>query len=287
MNNSNQLFSKHCMIIAEIGINHNGDINIAKNLINASKKSGFDAVKFQKRDIQTVYSKSELDKPRESPWGTTTRDQKEGLEFGKKEYDEINNYCKSLNIKWFASAWDTKSLDFLDIYNLDYQKVASAMITNIPFLEALSKRKKYTFISTGMSDFKTIDKAVEIFNRNNCKFELMHSVSTYPCPEDQLNLNLIPIMRKRYNCNVGYSGHENSVSPSIIAVSLGATSLERHITLDRSMYGSDQSASLEQKGFSDLIAAVRKIPHVIGSSTEKKILECEKPVAKKLRYWEK
>ena len=160
------------------------------------------------------------------------------------------------------------------------------MITNIEFLESLSKRKKYTFISTGMSDFKVIDKAVEIFNKNDCKYELMHSVSAYPCPEDQLNLNLITVMRERYGCNVGYSGHESSVSPSIIAVSLGATSLERHITLDRSMYGSDQAASLEEKGFNELISIVRKIPIVIGSSKEKKILECEKPVAKKLRYWE-
>jgi len=276
----------NCKIIAEIGINHNGDLTIAKKLIESAKKSGFDAVKFQKRDIETVYTKAELDKPRESPWGSTTREQKEGLEFGKKEYDEINNYCESLKIQWFASAWDTKSLEFLDNYNLEYQKVASAMITNIEFLESLSKRKKYTFISTGMSDFKVIDKAVEIFNKNDCKYELMHSVSAYPCPEDQLNLNLITVMRERYGCNVGYSGHESSVSPSIIAVSLGATSLERHITLDRSMYGSDQAASLEEKGFNELISIVRKIPIVIGSSKEKKILECEKPVAKKLRYWE-
>ena len=276
----------NCKIIAEIGINHNGDLTIAKKLVESAKKCGFDAVKFQKRDIETVYTKAELDKPRESPWGSTTREQKEGLEFGKKEYDEINNYCESLKIQWFASAWDTKSLEFLDNYNLEYQKVASAMITNIEFLESLSKRKKYTFISTGMSDFKVIDKAVEIFNKNDCKFELMHSVSAYPCPEDQLNLNLITVMRERYDCNVGYSGHESSVSPSIIAVSLGATSLERHITLDRSMYGSDQAASLEEKGFNELISIVRKIPIVIGSSKEKKILECEKPVAKKLRYWE-
>ena len=276
----------NCKIIAEIGINHNGDLTIAKKLVESAKKCGFDAVKFQKRDIETVYTKAELDKPRESPWGSTTREQKEGLEFGKKEYDEINNYCESLKIQWFASAWDTKSLEFLDNYNLEYQKVASAMITNIEFLESLSKRKKYTFISTGMSDFKVIDKAVEIFNKNDCKYELMHSVSAYPCPEDQLNLNLITVMRKRYGCNVGYSGHESSVSPSIIAVSLGATSLERHITLDRSMYGSDQAASLEEKGFNELISIVRKIPIVIGSSKEKKILECEKPVAKKLRYWE-
>lgn len=276
----------NCKIIAEIGINHNGDLTIAKKLVESAKKCGFDAVKFQKRDIETVYTKAELDKPRESPWGSTTREQKEGLEFGKKEYDEINNYCESLKIQWFASAWDTKSLEFLDNYNLEYQKVASAMITNIEFLESLSKRKKYTFISTGMSDFKVIDKAVEIFNKNDCKYELMHSVSAYPCPEDQLNLNLITVMRERYDCNVGYSGHESSVSPSIIAVSLGATSLERHITLDRSMYGSDQAASLEEKGFNELISIVRKIPIVIGSSKEKKILECEKPVAKKLRYWE-
>ena len=255
----------NCKIIAEIGINHNGDLTIAKKLVESAKKCGFDAVKFQKRDIETVYTKAELDKPRESPWGSTTREQKEGLEFGKKEYDEINNYCESLKIQWFASAWDTKSLEFL---------------------ESLSKRKKYTFISTGMSDFKVIDKAVEIFNKNDCKYELMHSVSAYPCPEDQLNLNLITVMRERYGCNVGYSGHESSVSPSIIAVSLGATSLERHITLDRSMYGSDQAASLEEKGFNELISIVRKIPIVIGSSKEKKILECEKPVAKKLRYWE-
>ena len=276
----------NCKIIAEIGINHNGDLTIAKKLVESAKKCVFDAVKFQKRDIETVYTKAELDKPRESPWGSTTREQKEGLEFGKKEYDEINNYCESLKIQWFASAWDTKSLEFLDNYNLEYQKVASAMITNIEFLESLSKRKKYTFISTGMSDFKVIDKAVEIFNKNDCKYELMHSVSAYPCPEDQLNLNLITVMRERYGCNVGYSGHESSVSPSIIAVSLGATSLERHITLDRSMYGSDQAASLEEKGFNELISIVRKIPIVIGSSKEKKILECEKPVAKKLRYWE-
>lgn len=276
----------NCKIIAEIGINHNGDLTIAKKLVESAKKCGFDAVKFQKRNIETVYTKAELDKPRESPWGSTTREQKEGLEFGKKEYDEINNYCESLKIQWFASAWDTKSLEFLDNYNLEYQKVASAMITNIEFLESLSKRKKYTFISTGMSDFKVIDKAVEIFNKNDCKYELMHSVSAYPCPEDQLNLNLITVMRERYGCNVGYSGHESSVSPSIIAVSLGATSLERHITLDRSMYGSDQAASLEEKGFNELISIVRKIPIVIGSSKEKKILECEKPVAKKLRYWE-
>tara|TARA_A100001388_G_scaffold272752_1_gene253573 strand:+ start:1215 stop:2054 length:840 start_codon:yes stop_codon:yes gene_type:complete len=273
--------------IAEIGINHNGDLDIAKKLIDISKKANCDLVKFQKRDVNTVYSKEELDKPRESPWGVTTREQKLGLEFGIKEFDEIDKYCKKKNIEWFASAWDHKSLDFLDRYNLKYQKVASAMITNTDFLESVAKRKKYTFISTGMSNYEIIDKSVEIFKKNNCPYELMHSVSTYPCPEENLNLNLIPVMRKRYGCKVGYSGHESSVSPSIIAAALGATSIERHITLDRSMYGSDQSASLEEKGFVDLVTIINKVNTVIGSSTEKSILSIEEPVAKKLRYWEK
>jgi len=272
-------------IIAEIGINHNGDIEIAKKLISMAKNSGCDAVKFQKRDINTVYSLEELDKPRQSPWGITQRDQKQGLEFGKKEYDEINNYCNSINIEWFASAWDIKSLQFLDSYELKYQKVASALITHTAFLEELSKRKKHTFISTGMSDYLTIDKAVDIFKKNNCSFELMHTVSAYPCPEDKLNLHLIKKLKEKYKCNVGYSGHEPSVSPSIIAVALGASSLERHITLDRSMYGSDQSASLECSGLRDLVSVVRKIPTVIGNE-EKKIFDCEKDIAKKLRYWE-
>ena len=272
-------------IIAEIGINHNGDIEIAKKLISMAKNSGCDAVKFQKRDINTVYSLEELDKPRQSPWGITQREQKQGLEFGKKEYDEINNYCNSNNIEWFASAWDIKSLQFLDSYEFKYQKVASALITHSAFLEELSKRKKHTFISTGMSDYLTIDKAVDIFKKNNCSFELMHTVSAYPCPEDKLNLHLIQKLKEKYKCNVGYSGHEPSVSPSIIAVALGASSLERHITLDRSMYGSDQSASLEYSGLRELVSVVRKIPTAIGNE-EKKLFDCEKDVAKKLRYWE-
>jgi N-acetylneuraminate synthase len=272
-------------IIAEIGINHNGDIEIAKKLILMAKNSGCDAVKFQKRDINTVYSLEDLDKPRQSPWGITQRNQKQGLEFGKKEYDEINNYCNSINIEWFASAWDIKSLQFLDSYELKYQKVASALITHSAFLEELAKRKKHTFISTGMSDYSIIDKAVDIFKKNNCSFELMHTVSTYPCPENKLNLHLIQKLKERYKCNVGYSGHEASVSPSIVAVCLGASSLERHITLDRSMYGSDQSASLEESGLRELVSVVRKIPAVIGNE-EKKIFDCEKDVAKKLRYWE-
>ncbi len=273
-------------IVAEIGINHNGSLKIAQDLILMAKNAGCDAVKFQKRDIKTVYTKAELSKPRVSPWGTTQGEQKEGLEFSEQEYNKINEFCNLHKIQWFASAWDVKSLEFLDKFKLQHNKIASAMITHNEFLIEAAKRKKYTFISTGMSGYKEIDNAVEIFKKNKCPFELMHSVSAYPCPEDQLNLNLIQKLQKRYECKVGYSGHEPSVSPSIIAVTMGATSLERHITLDRSMYGSDQSASLEERGLKELVSIVRKIPIVIGDS-DKQILNCEIDVAKKLRYWEK
>ena len=273
-------------IIGEVGINHNGDIDIAKKLIDMSVRCGCDAVKFQKRDINIVYSEEELLKLRESPWGSTQRDQKEGLEFSEKEYDIINDYCNEKKIHWFASAWDEKCLDFLDKYNLRYNKIASAMITNLDFLNAAAKKNKYTFISTGMSTYGDIDKAVEIFKKNNCNFELMHSVSTYPCSEDRLNLHLIEKLRDKYKCKVGYSGHEASVSPSIVAVARGANSLERHITLDRSMYGSDQSASLEEAGLREVVSTVRKIPIVIGNE-DKMIFDCEVEVAKKLRYWER
>ena len=272
-------------IIAEIGINHNGDINIAKKLIDMAKRNGCDSVKFQKRDIKSVYTEEELNSDRESPWGNKFIDQKLGLEFGKKEFDEINNYCQKIDINWFASAWDSISLKFLDQYNLKYNKIASALITKVDFLEEVASQKKHTFISTGMSEYNHIDKAVEIFRKHECSFELMHCISTYPCPEEILNLNIINRFKKKYNCDVGYSGHESSVVPSIVAATFAISSLERHITLDRSMYGSDQSASLEEPGLKQLIAAVNKIPLVIGS-TDKKIFNEEVKVAKKLRYWE-
>lgn len=276
---------KDIFIVAEIGINHNGSIDIAEKLIRMAKKAGCDAVKFQKRTIELVYSKKELDQDRESPWGKKFIDQKRGLEFGEKEYEIINNICNLLQIEWFASAWDIESLNFLKKFNNKYNKVASAMITHIPFLEEVAKQKKYTFISTGMSDYKIIDKAIEIFKSYNCPFELMHSVSVYPCPENLLNLHLIKKLQERYNCKVGYSGHEASVSPSVYAVALGATSIERHITLDRSMYGSDQSASLEDSGLSQLVGIIRKFKILHGNS-EKQILPEEINIIKKLRYWE-
>ena len=276
---------KKCKIIAEIGINHNGDIKLAKQLIDISKKVGCDAVKFQKRTVDIVYSENFLKEKRESPWGNTQRHQKEGLEFSEKEYDEIHKYCKIKEIEWFASAWDIKSLEFLDKYNLENNKVASAMITHLKFLEGVAKRKKHTYISTGMSSINMVDSAVNIFKKENCDFTLMHSVSTYPCPEEQLNLINIQSLKQRYNCKVGYSGHETSPAPSIYAAALGAEVIERHITLDRTLYGSDHASSLEETGFRILVDIVRKLPIVLGVKKEK-ILDIEVSVAKKLRYWE-
>ncbi len=272
-------------IIAEIGINHNGDIELAKKLIDMAKRAGCDAVKFQKRDINEVYTKEFLSGLRESPWGKTQLDQKKGLEFSFENYREIDSYCKKKEIIWFASAWDIKSLKFLDRFNLKYQKIASAMITNLEFLQEVAKRKKYTFISTGMCTLDDIDKAIKIFIDHDCDFELMHSVSTYPANESDLNLNVINTLKKKYKCKVGYSGHEPSVSPSLIACVIGATSLERHITLDRASYGSDQSASLEESGLLQLVRTIRKLTLVMGDGI-KTFIDEEKKVAKKLRYWE-
>lgn len=270
-------------LIAEIGINHNGDIDIAKKLIENSKACGFDAVKFQKRTLNIVYDKKILDTPRESPWGKTTREQKIGLEFEKAEYDEIDNYCKKLNIEWFASAWDINSLKFLSNYNLKYNKIASAMIVDQNFLNEVAKQNKHTFISTGMSTKEDIDNAVSIFKKSNCSFELMHCVSTYPMKVEDANLKTINQLKSEYDCNVGYSGHENGVVVSLAAVMLGITSLERHITLDRTMYGSDQAASLEYSGMKNLCESINKVLLSLGKPSLGKIIDDEFPIAKKLR----
>jgi N-acetylneuraminate synthase len=270
-------------LIAEIGINHNGDIKIARKLIDNASAAGFNAVKFQKRSIDIVYDKVLLDSYRESPWGSTQREQKEGLEFGKEEYDEIESYCVAKKIDWFASAWDVESLNFLDQYNLKYHKVASAMIVDPNFLEEISRRKKHTFISTGMSTKEDIDRAVSIFRKNECSFELMHCISTYPMKAEDANLVTIDELKKEYNCDVGYSGHENGVAISLAAFSLGITSLERHITLDRTMYGSDQAASLEFSGMKNLVESIKKMSVAYGKPSLGKIIDDEKPIAKKLR----
>lgn len=254
-------------IIAEIGINHNGSLDIAKQLIDVAKDAGADAVKFQKRTIDLVYSKEFLDSPRESPWGKTQRAQKEGLEFGREEYQEIDRYCREKGIEWFASAWDVESQNFLRQFDLKYNKIASAMIVHEPLLRMVAEEKKHTFISTGMSRVEDIDRAVAIFREAGCPFELMHCISTYPMDDVDANLNRIKTLRERYGCNVGYSGHEVGLAVSYAAAALGITSLERHITLDRAMYGSDQAASVEPAGFRMLVGAVRKIEKAMGDGS--------------------
>ena len=272
-------------IIAEIGINHNGSLPTAFKLIEMAKSAGCDAVKFQKRDVETVYSKKTLDSPRESPWGKTTRDQKVGLEFGFSEYKEIDSFCKKNEIDWFASAWDEKSQEFLKQFDLPHNKIASAMVTKLDFLEVVAREKKHTFVSTGMTTLNQIRTAVDVFKKHDCPITLLHTVSIYPCPEEDLNLRMITTLKKEFNLPVGYSGHEVSPIPSIIAVSLGAIAIERHITLDRSMYGTDQSASLEKRGVEQLVAGVRTFEKVIGDG--KKIFSTqENEIARKLRYWE-
>lgn len=270
-------------LIAEIGINHNGDIEIAKKLIDAAHKAGFDAVKFQKRTVDKVYTKEFLDSPRESPWGTTQRHQKEGLEFSLEEYQEIDRYCKGLGIAWSASAWDIDSQYFLQQFNLPFNKVASAMLGHWPLLREIASEKRKTFISTGMSSFEEIDKVVEHFEKANCPYELMHCNSTYPMQEADANLLCIPMLRRRYGCNVGYSGHETTlIKVCVAAVALGATSIERHITLDRAMYGSDQAASISTHVLDDFVESVRAIPRIMGTGI-KEITPAEQAVRKKLR----
>ncbi len=269
-------------IISEIGINHNGDMKIVKKLIDISSEAGCDAVKFQKRTINAVYSEEILNSKRDSPWGVTQREQKEGLELTYEDYLEIDSYCKSKNINWFASAWDVESQKFLKKFDCKYNKIASAMIVDKNFLKQVAQEKKYTFISTGMSTMDQIRKAVDIFRDESCDFELMHTVSTYPMPDSDANLLCIPMLKKQFGCNVGYSGHETGLSISYAAVALGASSIERHITIDRAMYGSDQAASIEPHGLRQLVGAIRKIEKALGDGI-KKITPEEKEVAKKLR----
>jgi len=269
-------------IIAEIGINHNGDMKICKQLIDAAADVGCDAVKFQKRDIDQVYTQEFLDSPRESPWGTTQREQKAGLELSAEDFWEIDAYCKEKGIEWFASAWDLDSQQFLRQFDCKYNKVASAMIVYPELLSMIAEEGRHTFISTGMSTYEDIQRAIDIFEDAGCPFELMHTVSTYPMEVEDANLNVINTLRDKFNCNVGYSGHEAGLAVSYAAAALGITSLERHITLDRSMYGSDQSASVEPNGMRMLVGAVRKIEKAMGDG-EKRIIQAEMPIAKKLR----
>ena len=270
-------------LIAEIGINHNGDLGIAKQLIDAAANAGFNAVKFQKRTIDKVYTQEFLDAPRESPWGSTQRAQKEGLEFSAQDYKEIDRYCKEKGLQWAASAWDMDAQVFLQQFNCSFNKVASPMLGHIPLLKLIASEKKKTFISTGMSTLDELDEVVKIFKDANCPFELMHCNSTYPMQEEDANLLCIPMLRNRYGVNVGYSGHESSlIKVCTTAVTLGATSLERHITLDRAMYGSDQAASIEAPSLSNFVSSVRAISKIMGTGI-KTLSEAELKTRGKLR----
>jgi N-acetylneuraminate synthase len=270
-------------LIAEVGINHNGSMDIAKQLIDAAASAGFDAVKFQKRTIDNVYTQEFLDGPRESPWGTTQRAQKEGLEFDENEYREIDGYCKEKGIAWSASAWDVDAQRFIRSFEVSFNKVASAMLGHKPLLSEIASERKKTFISTGMASLDEIDEVVNMFERANCPIELFHCNSTYPMPEKDANLLCIPMLKARYGCDVGYSGHESSLlKVCTTAVALGATSLERHITLDRAMYGSDQAASIETAALHNFVETVRMVPVLLGTG-EKEITNAERAVRAKLR----
>ena len=272
-------------VIAEIGINHNGDINLAKKLIRLAHDVGCAAVKFQKRTVEIVYSEAVLNSHRESPWGSTQRDQKLGLELSLEQYKEIDDFCAELGIDWSASAWDIPSLHFVEAFSPAFHKVASAMVTHVDFLKEVAKLGRLTLLSTGMASLADVDRAVEVFADSRASLVLLHTVSTYPTPEEHLNLSAIHTLNHRYSLPVGYSGHEASVSPSIVAAALGAVVIERHITLSRAAYGSDQAASLEINGLRQLVEVVDKIPMLIGNG-EKDWAPGEREVASKLRYWE-
>lgn len=274
------------MIIAEIGINHNGDLNIAKKLIDMAVENKCDAVKFQKRTVDVVYAAEELDVPRESPWGTTNREQKNGLEFGKEEYDEIDRYCKEKGILWSASAWDLESQKFLQQYDLAFNKIASAMITYDDLLHMVAKEGKHTYISTGMSNWDQVNNAVRIFKHYDCPFTIMACTSTYPTDVSESNVLLVKTLKEVYpdSIGVGYSGHEKGLLPTMLAVACGATVIERHITLDRTMYGSDQAASLGPEGLRRLCRDARDVDKILGTG-EKVVFDSEVPIAAKLRKY--
>lgn len=270
----------HCFIIAEIGINHNGDINLAKKLIKMAHDLGADAVKFQKRTVDVVYSKHELEMERPNPFGNTNGDLKRGLEFGYEEYKVIDEYCKSLSILWFASCWDEASVDFIEQFNPPCHKISSACLTDDNLIKYIKSKGRPILLATGMSTQEEIDHAVEILGQDN--LVLMHCTSTYPSCEAELNLNVIPNFMKRYNCPIGYSGHEKGVFPSVLAASLGACAVERHITTDRTLWGSDHPASLEPDGLRRLVRDIRLLNTIKGDG-KKVVYESEKPIIKKLR----
>ncbi len=272
-------------VIAEAGINHNGELDLAMKLIDTAHRAGCNAVKFQKRNPDICVPEAMKGKMRETPWGVMTYlDYKKKIEFGEREYDQIDIYCKELGILWSASAWDIDSLNFLNKYNLPFNKIASAMSTNLEFVSAVASQGKLAYASVGMCSWEDIDQLVKIFKDSNSELILMHTVSNYPAKNQDLNLKMIETLSKRYGVPVGYSGHEASISPSIVAAALGAVAIERHITINRSMWGTDHSASLEYAGINQLVGAIRKVPVVLGDGV-KAVIPGEAEIAEKMRYW--
>lgn len=269
-----------CYVIAEIGINHNGDLAIAKRLISLAMAAGCDAVKFQKRTVDVVYTADELAKPRENPFGPTNGDLKRGLEFNAAQYAEIDEYCKQVGIPWFASCWDEASVDFIDAFNPPCYKIASASLTDDALLRHTRATGRPIIMSTGMSTLAQVDHAVEVLGTQD--LVLMHTCSAYPSTYADLNLRTIHTLAERYGVPVGYSGHETGLASSVAALALGATCLERHITLDRALWGSDQAASVGPSGLTQLLRDIRVVEAALGDGV-KRLAASEVPVMQKLR----
>lgn len=269
-----------CFITAEIGINHNGDINIAKKLIKASAEASCEAVKFQKRTVDIVYTTDELNTLRNNPYGKTNGDLKYGLEFGQEEYEEIDLFSKKNNIIWFASGWDEQSVDFIEQFNPPCYKIASASLTDDNLLIHHRECNRPIILSTGMSTIQQIDHAVEVLGTDN--LIILHCTSTYPSKNEELNLMVISTFKERYDVPIGYSGHEVGLATSVASTAFGACMVERHITLDRTMWGSDQAASLEPYGFNRLVRDIRAVEDAIGDG-RKVVYDSEKPIIDKLR----
>jgi N-acetylneuraminate synthase len=269
-----------CFIVAEIGINHNGDIDLAKRLISIAVAAGCDAVKFQKRTIDVVYSKEELERPRDSPFGNTNGDLKRGLEFDFEDYEEIDEFCRHVKMPWFASCWDEASVDFIDRFDVPCYKIASASLTDDNLLRHTRAKGRPLILSTGMSTLEQIDHALDVLGRED--LILLHACSTYPAYYEELNLRVIPLLKERYGLPVGYSGHETGLPSTIAAVAVGSCMIERHITSDRAQWGSDHAASLEPNGISKVVGYTRLVEKSMGDGV-KRVLEREQPIIKKLR----
>lgn len=267
-------------IIAEIGINHNGNIDLAKKMIDIANAAGCNAVKFQKRTVEKVYSQEELASPRESVFGNTNGDLKRGLEFSFEQYKEIDEYCKKVGIIWFASCWDKDSVDFIDQFNPPCYKIASASLTDDELLRYTRAKGVPILLSTGMSTLAQIEHAVKVLGTKDLL--LFHCTSTYPTDHQEINLNVIPKLEKQFDCLVGFSGHERGLVPTTVSVVKGAVAVERHITTDRTLWGSDQAASLEPSGLHRLVRDIRSLPLILGNG-EKVVYASEKPIIKKLR----